>query len=66
MSVPDATDPLWDIDQVSAYLKVPKRTLYAWRTHKYGPQGIRVGRYVRYRRSVVIEWVDLMEHIDDE
>ncbi|GAA3129063.1 putative DNA-binding transcriptional regulator AlpA [Kribbella aluminosa] len=66
MSAPEATDPLWDIEQVSAYLKVPKRTLYAWRTHRYGPKGIRVGRYVRYRRSVVIEWVDLMEHSDDE
>lgn len=66
MSVPEATDPLWDIDQVAAYLKVPKRTLYAWRTHDYGPQGIRVGRYLRYRRSAVVGWVDLMEHDDDE
>ncbi|MFI7067072.1 helix-turn-helix transcriptional regulator [Kribbella sp. NPDC050124] len=66
MQTPETIDPLWDIDQVSAYLKVPKRTLYRWRTHNYGPRGIRVGRHVRYRRSVVIEWLDLMEEGDDD
>lgn len=66
MQSPETIDPLWDIDQVSAYLKVPKRTLYRWRTNNYGPRGIRVGRHVRYRRSVVIEWVDFMEHTDGE
>ncbi|MEU4293206.1 helix-turn-helix domain-containing protein [Kribbella sp. NPDC026596] len=66
MQAPETVDPLWDIDQVSEYLKVPKRTLYRWRTYNYGPRGIRVGRHVRYRRSAVIQWVDFMEHSDDE
>lgn len=66
MQSPETIDPLWDIDQVSEYLKVPPRTLYRWRTHNYGPRGIRVGRHLRYRRSVVIEWVHLMEHTDSE
>ncbi|MGY4769765.1 helix-turn-helix domain-containing protein (plasmid) [Kribbella sp. CWNU-51] len=59
-------DPLWDIDQLSGYLNIPKRTLYRWRTLKYGPQGIRVGRYVRYRRSVVLDWIDEQQHRDGE
>lgn len=66
MQMPETSDPLWDIDQLAAYLGVPKRTLYRWRTHNYGPRGIRIGRHVRYRRSVVIEWVDLMEHVGDD
>jgi excisionase family DNA binding protein len=66
MQAPETSDPLWDLDEVSAYLKVPKRTLYRWRTHNYGPRGIRVGRHVRYRQSAVIEWVGRMERSDDE
>jgi excisionase family DNA binding protein len=66
MPAPETSDPLWDMDEVSTYLKVPKRTLYRWRTHNYGPRGIRVGRHVRYRQSAVIEWVDRMERSDDE
>jgi excisionase family DNA binding protein len=58
------SDPLWDVDQLSAYLGIPKRTLYRWRTLRYGPQGIRVGRYVRYRRSVVLAWLEDLEQTD--
>ncbi|GAA1713502.1 hypothetical protein GCM10009745_72270 [Kribbella yunnanensis] len=54
-------DPLWDVDQVAAYLKVPKRTLYRWRTHGYGPPGRRVGRHIRYRASEVIAWFDKLD-----
>ncbi|MEV0792592.1 helix-turn-helix domain-containing protein [Kribbella sp. NPDC050459] len=53
------------MDELAAYLKVPKASLYAWRTHNYGPRGIRAGRYVRYRRSAVLEWVELMERVDE-
>ncbi|MFK4087517.1 helix-turn-helix transcriptional regulator [Kribbella sp. NPDC020789] len=49
-------EPLWDIDQVSAYLKVPKRTLYRWRANGYGPPARRVGRHLRYRASEVMSW----------
>ncbi|MGW6278427.1 helix-turn-helix transcriptional regulator [Kribbella sp. NPDC055071] len=60
-------DPLWDIDQVAAYLRVPKRTLYRWRTHGYGPRGKRVGRHLRYRASDVVSWFsDLNDEIVDE
>ena len=66
MPTPETVDPLWDIDQVAAYLRVPKRTVYRWRTHNYGPRGIRVGKHVRYRRSVVIQWLEFMENADSE
>jgi excisionase family DNA binding protein len=66
MSASLDSDPLWDVDQLAAYLGVPKRTLYRWRTLHYGPQGIRVGRYVRYRRSAVDDWLDQLEHSDDQ
>ncbi|WP_405064628.1 helix-turn-helix domain-containing protein [Kribbella sp. NBC_01505] len=58
--MPDA-DPLWDIDEVSAYLKVPRRTLYRWRTHGYGPPARRVGRHLRYRAAEVIAWYSSLD-----
>jgi predicted DNA-binding transcriptional regulator AlpA len=52
---------LWTIEDVSTFLGVPVKTLYQWRTNKYGPKGKRVGRYVRYRPEDVISWVDAAE-----
>lgn len=49
-------EPLWDIDQVAAYLMVPVRTLYRWRSCGYGPPARRVGRHLRYRPSDVMAW----------
>jgi excisionase family DNA binding protein len=65
MQTSETTDPLWDVDQLSEYLNIPKRTLYRWRTQNYGPRGIRVGRYVRYRQSAVLAWIGDMETSDD-
>ena len=56
MAMIDDRETLWTIDQVAAYLGVPKQTLYAWRTRNYGPRGRRVGRYVRYRAGDVYDW----------
>lgn len=47
---------LWDIDDVSNYLGVPKQTIYGWRTTGYGPHGFRVGKHVRWRSATVIAW----------
>ncbi|UPK77122.1 helix-turn-helix domain-containing protein [Nocardioidaceae bacterium SCSIO 66511] len=49
---------MWTIGDLAEYLGVPVRTLYEWRTKDYGPKGIRVGRYVRYRAEDVHAWVD--------
>jgi len=47
---------LWGVDDVSEYLGVPIATLYRWRAFGYGPQGRKVGRYVRYRPEDVESW----------
>lgn len=47
-------------EELSAYLGVPIQTLYRWRHQGDGPSGMRVGRHVRYRRSTVDAWLDLL------
>ena len=37
---------------------MPIKTLYDWRHKGCGPLGMRVGRYVRYRRSDVDAWLE--------
>jgi len=56
------TDRLWTVEDVAEYLGVPVSTIYDWRTKDYGPQGKRVGKYVRYRPHDVIYW---FESLDD-
>ena len=51
-------DRLMTVAEVADYLGVPVATLYRWRTHQDGPRGIRVGRYVRYRRADLDSWLD--------
>jgi predicted DNA-binding transcriptional regulator AlpA len=50
-------DGLWDIAQVSAYLRVPVQTLYYWRKKRQGPPASRVGRHLRYDPAQVRAWV---------
>jgi len=45
-------------DDVAEILGVPKKTLYRWRQHDYGPASIRVGRHIRYRTADVETWID--------
>ncbi|MFZ4669914.1 MAG: helix-turn-helix transcriptional regulator [Microthrixaceae bacterium] len=45
-------------DETAAFLKVPARTLDAWRNRRTGPRYHRVGRHVRYLRAEVLEWLD--------
>lgn len=49
---------LWTVKDVSEYLGVPVQTLYTWRCQGYGPEGKRVGRYVRYRAEDVRRWFE--------
>ncbi len=58
MAEHDLYDPLLTVDQVAAWLQKPKRTLYNWRSLGEGPQGIRIGSSLRYRRSDVATWID--------
>ena len=49
---------LWSVDEVADYLGVPKQTVYQWRTRGYGPEGVKVGKYVRYKPADVEAWFD--------
>lgn len=49
---------LLTISELSEMLGIPVDTLYGWRHRGQGPQGYRVGRHVRYRRSSVEAWLD--------
>ncbi len=44
-------------DEVAAFLGVPLRTVYRWRSRSEGPRGYRVGRHVRYRVEDVEAWL---------
>ncbi|HWD82918.1 MAG TPA: helix-turn-helix domain-containing protein [Kribbella sp.] len=51
-------DRLLSIEDLSTYLQVPVNTLYQWRKTGKGPNGFRVGKYVRYRPTDVDAWID--------
>jgi excisionase family DNA binding protein len=51
-------DELLAVDEVAAWLRVPARTLYQWRMHGKGPRAVKVGRWVRYRRRDIEQWLD--------
>lgn len=50
-------DPLWTVDEVSAYLGVPVKTLYQWKWRGEGPPVRKIGRHLRYDPSEVRAWV---------
>jgi predicted DNA-binding transcriptional regulator AlpA len=53
--------PLWSIEDVSTYLGVPVKTLYAWRLKKVGPTAVRIGKHLRYDPDAVVDWVKSRE-----
>lgn len=46
------------IAQVAEALGVSRKTVYAWRTTRRGPRGYRIGRFVRFRESDVLTWLE--------
>lgn len=40
---------------------IPVKTLYKWRADGYGPQSIKVGKYLRYRPETVEAWIKAQE-----
>lgn len=49
---------LLSVEELSAYLGIPKPTIYVWRTRGIGPLGIKVGRHVRFRQADVEAWLE--------
>lgn len=58
---PTRIAPLWTVDDVSEFLGVPVNTLYQWRHRGYGPAARRVGKYIRYKASDVVDWVEALD-----
>lgn len=54
---------LWTVEDVAEYLGVPVGTIYHWRVKGYGPLGVRVGRFVRFRGSDVVAWLDAQQAV---
>jgi predicted DNA-binding transcriptional regulator AlpA len=50
-------DRLWTVEDVSAYLGVPVKTLYQWKWRREGPPVRKVGRHLRYDPVAVKSWV---------
>jgi excisionase family DNA binding protein len=53
----ESPDRLLTVEDLAEYLGVPVATLYAWRYHRQGPPGFRVGRHIRYRWADIEEWI---------
>ncbi|OKI42304.1 helix-turn-helix transcriptional regulator [Micromonospora sp. CB01531] len=51
------TEPLWTIEEVSAFLRIPVDTLYQWRSRRTGPRAFKVGRHLRYDPADVRSWL---------
>ena len=56
-SAMETLDRLLTVEELADYLGVPIATLYQWRHRGEGPPGFRVGRYIRYRRNDVEQWI---------
>lgn len=52
----DGLEPLWTIEDVAAYLRVPVQTLYQWRCKSVGPPARKCGRHLRYDPAAVRAW----------
>jgi excisionase family DNA binding protein len=53
----ETRERLLTVQDLAEYLGVPATTLYQWRHRGEGPPGFRVGRYIRYRRNDVEQWI---------
>lgn len=56
------------VDEASAYLCIPKATLYTWRTRRagFGPQAVKFGARLRYRRADLDAWIaDHVERVSE-
>lgn len=53
-----ATAEFLTVEEVADLLRVPVSTVYRWRATGTGPQARRIGRYLRYRRRDLEQWID--------
>ena len=51
-------EPLMTTEELAAYLRVPRATIYSWRHLETAPRAMKVGKHLRWRRSDVDAWLD--------
>lgn len=49
---------LFNIEELTQYLSIPKATLYTW-THQKKIPFIKIGRSIRFDKAEIDEWVNL-------
>jgi excisionase family DNA binding protein len=54
------TNKLWSVRELAEFLDVPVTTVYQWRSKRYGPVGLRIGKHVRYRPADVERWLSTL------
>jgi predicted DNA-binding transcriptional regulator AlpA len=54
--VHDISERLWGVEEVSAYLGVPVKTLYQWKWRGEGPPVRKIGRWLKYDPAAVRAW----------
>lgn len=58
--------PFLTIQELAEHINVPRSTIYQWRYRHQGPDSLKFGRTVRYRRDEVLAWLELhVEHRGD-
>ncbi|MDR2973555.1 MAG: helix-turn-helix domain-containing protein [Propionibacteriaceae bacterium] len=57
-----------DTAETATYLGVPAKTLAVWRVSKprRGPEFVKIGRHVRYRRDDLDAFIDACRVVQDE
>jgi hypothetical protein len=58
MVLPPASEELLTPAEVSAYYKIPIRTLHQWRYQHTGPRAAKIGRHLRYRKADLDAYFD--------
>lgn len=58
MTTSASSDPLLDVAELAAQIRVPQQTIYRWRTEGRGPRGIKIGRHLRYRQRDIDAWIE--------
>jgi excisionase family DNA binding protein len=61
MDKPPLIAPLWTVQDVAEFLRVPVQTLYSWRSQGSGPPARRIGKHLRYRPDDVLRWLDELD-----
>lgn len=55
---PWGLEPLLDVGELAAYLRVPISTVYDWRTRGLGPRAYRFGKHLKFAVSDVRIWIE--------